>query len=189
MRHRETTVDEFYSFSSVFLRRCHHVFRLKITLRFANFVNLIATLVFMLKAIQKGRLTSAYPRTDKIATRISDFLIYNVYIDKISGKMETLKTLLLDLHEYVVLSATKEVLKEHLNVQHILCHTIDVRCNTFNVKNFAEHQCLQDFRFKKLYVGRISVMRDWNGIKGRNQYLCYPITAKYIFLQRLATTI
>lgn len=119
--------------------------------------------------------------------RITDFRVnkHHAAIKKWRRRAE--QAFVLELDDGMVLLAMQHERCERMEVRRLKLRSQLIRSVVFNFNALSEQECVENYRFRKADVGRISTMIDWSGRTKRNLYRCDPMTATCFLLHKLGS--
>lgn len=119
--------------------------------------------------------------------RITDFRLSKHRAAVKKWRRRAAQALLLELDDELILLALRNERRERLEVRRLKLRSRLIQCTVFNLNALSDQECLENYRFRKADVGRISTLIDWSGRSERNLYRCDPITATCFVLHKLGT--
>lgn len=121
--------------------------------------------------------------------KIADFKLGKLRRAERKWRRRVQQAILLDLDDSIVAYAQRIQHKYHQDARRLMFRSRLITSVQFNLNALSERECVENFRFKKRDVGRISEMVGWVGVSERNQYRCDPVVATCFVLHKLGTTV
>lgn len=119
--------------------------------------------------------------------RIYDFKLYKHRRELRKWVRRTAQSILLDLDYGTVAIAQRCERIHRLEVHRLKLRSTLISHASFNLNSISEQEALENYRFRKRDVVRISEMMAWNGKTERNEYRCHPLTSACFVLHKLGT--